>query len=498
MDLKPQKRQRLDENSPPLEANGNETDDGLDTDTKIAILLSLRPTIGTEQALDILVSNNGSLEESMRDMERSGSSTVRLPKKQKVAITQSAISTFIPGFKSQQVRPPPKGKTLHLYTADSIASLTPATLLPSFLPAQDAEDLLRELLDEAKTFDNPGKFRLFERTVSSPHTFCLFVRDAQEKQRAESENGGWFYRGGRAPEVRPYTATMNRVLQTLEDTVNREIHKYWCRKENVDHENPEECLLEVPGVSPERWIANAAFINCYDGPNQSVGYHTDQLTYLGPMTTIASLSLGVTREFRVKRLGGHTKEEFRNRRMDCRERVTDEPESVDVGESIKDAEDNGGDGPIGIHLPHNSLLIMHGGMQEGWKHSVHPSSSSDHHPISENKRINITFRHYRRSLAPELTPRCKCGMPTVLRCIMSREKANCGRYWWSCQKGSHAESTDDGCGFFLWSNFDNNGEPIWDGWDGLDGSASEAGKAEERKVTPRPLAAEAVESSGST
>lgn len=366
MDLRHPKRQRrLDEYSTPLlptNENKSTTEDGLDTDTKIAILQSLRPSIGPEQALDILVSNNGSLQASIQDMEKDGKTETRLPKRQKLAITQSAISAFIPGFKSQQVRPTQKGKTLHLYTADSISSLTPATLLPSFLSAKDAEDLLRDLLDEAATFHSPGKFRIFERTVSSPHTFCLFVRDEEEKRRTESDNGGWFYRGGRAPDIRTYTPTMNRVLGQLEATVNQEIHKYWCRKENVDHENPEECLLEVPGLSPDRWIANAAFINCYDGPNQSVGYHTDQLTYLGPMTTIASLSLGVTREFRVKRLGGHTKEEFRN--MNLMGKVAEKPDSTDTEREAEDSSE----GPIGIHLPHNSLLIMQAGMQEGWKH----------------------------------------------------------------------------------------------------------------------------------
>ena len=34
----------------------------------------------------------------------------------------------------------------------------------------------------------------------------------------------------------------------------------------------------------------------------SVGYHSDQLTYLGPHAVIGSLSLGVAREFRVRKI----------------------------------------------------------------------------------------------------------------------------------------------------------------------------------------------------
>lgn len=40
------------------------------------------------------------------------------------------------------------------------------------------------------------------------------------------------------------------------------------------------------------WRANVAAANCYEGAKESVGFHSDQLTYLGPYPTIASLSLG--------------------------------------------------------------------------------------------------------------------------------------------------------------------------------------------------------------
>lgn len=40
------------------------------------------------------------------------------------------------------------------------------------------------------------------------------------------------------------------------------------------------------------WRANVAAANCYAGSQESVGFHSDQLTYLGPHATIASLSLG--------------------------------------------------------------------------------------------------------------------------------------------------------------------------------------------------------------
>lgn len=45
-------------------------------------------------------------------------------------------------------------------------------------------------------------------------------------------------------------------------------------------------------AEPVIWRANVAAANCYEGAKESVGTHSDQLTYLGPYPTIASLSLG--------------------------------------------------------------------------------------------------------------------------------------------------------------------------------------------------------------
>jgi len=46
------------------------------------------------------------------------------------------------------------------------------------------------------------------------------------------------------------------------------------------------------GTEGQIWRANVAASNCYEGRKESVGFHSDQLTYLGPYPTIASLSLG--------------------------------------------------------------------------------------------------------------------------------------------------------------------------------------------------------------
>ena len=94
--------------------------------------------------------------------------------------------------------------------------------------------------------------------------------------------------------------------------------------------------------SPNQWVPNAAFVNCYKGGSESVGYHCDQLTYLGPRAIIGSLSLGVAREFRVRKVVAR-----------------DESELSAKPSGRLDTERADAECQIAIHLPHNSLLVMH-------------------------------------------------------------------------------------------------------------------------------------------
>lgn len=186
---------------------------------------------------------------------------------------------------------------------------------------------------------------------------------------------------------------------------------------------------------PYPWRANTAFVNCYDGPKENVGYHSDQLTYLGPRAVIGSLSLGVTREFRVRKI------------------AAEDEDTTKINGSLADAQ-----GQISIEVPHNSLLVMHAEMQEEWKHSISPAQVIDPHPLAKNKRLNITYRFYKDSFHPKFTPKCRCDVPTVLRCA-TRKRQSRGKYMWMCH--THYIPGQDGCGFFQWAEFDDDGEPPW-------------------------------------
>jgi alkylated DNA repair dioxygenase AlkB len=235
--------------------------------------------------------------------------------------------------------------------------------------------------------------------------------------------------------VRKLTPQLDHVKTRVEETVNREI------QERMKTRNPGGRKLKHQ--SPLRWTPNAAFLNCYAGPQESVGWHSDQLTYLGPRPVIGSLSLGVAREFRVRRI---------------LPRDAEGSSTTSTSAAADDVDADAG-GQISIHLPHNSLLVMHAEMQEEWKHSIAPAQVIDPHPLAGSKRINVTYRDYRPEFHPKYTPKCGCGVATILR-VVQRKKENLGRYFWMCYAGNVPGK--DGCTFFQWAEFDDDGNPIRD------------------------------------
>ncbi|KAJ5131378.1 uncharacterized protein N7515_007417 [Penicillium bovifimosum] len=431
------------------------------TDIKIAILLSLFPNIKQEELLEILVSCEGSVENASALLSAKDATLCTPVNAKRVASSsslgvQTSLSSHILATaedgsmkpirevtSQKKPLPPRKGKTLHLYSPEDIAAYTPCTIIHNFLPAKEANALLVELLDESKHFTRDS-FQLFNRTVQSPHTHAVYVSTPEEHRQQTSE---YTYGGTYRSNVRQATPQLRVVSRQVQKVVNEEINK------RIRDVYPDGKKLQYQ--SPKEWRPNAAFVNCYDGPNESVGYHSDELTYIGPHPVIGSLSLGVAREFRVRRIVPREEEA-----------ASTEPHDNNHTTSLPDypqkrtgpAERIEAEGQISIHLPHNSLLVMHAEMQEEWKHSISPAQNISPHPISGNRRINITYRWYRDTLHPRFTPRCKCGEHTILRCAQRNQDTR-GRYMWMCYAGFAPGK--EGCSFFQWAEFDDDGDPVW-------------------------------------
>ncbi|KAH1620398.1 hypothetical protein KXX16_001609 [Aspergillus fumigatus] len=418
------------------------------TDMKLAMLLSLFPDIEQDALLDILISSGGSVEDASAVI--TAQRAYKPVKKRAGGV--SAIQTSMTSHITTEAGLPPKrqltrkGKTLHLFSPEDVAAHTPCSIIHNFLPPDEADALLLELLDESKHFSR-YRFQLFDRTVESPHTSSLYVATPEEIRQQTSE---YTYGGRYRSNVRQLTPYLRAVSAKVQRAVNDEVQK------RIRACYPGGKKLKYQ--SPKEWVPNAAFVNCYDGPAESVGYHSDELTYLGPRAIIGSLSLGVEREFRVRRIVASDDDAENNSEVSFMVSTADSPSRR---KTTSKGIDGRGDaqGQISIHLPHNSLLVMHAEMQEEWKHAIVPAQTVSPHPLSGNRRINITYRWYRDSLHPRNIPRCRCGTHAILRCVQ-RKRENKGRYMWMCYAGH--EPGKKGCTFFQWAEFDDDGEPLWE------------------------------------
>lgn len=109
----------------------------------------------------------------------------------------------------------------------------------------------------------------------------------------------------------------------------------------------ESLRLDVEERTQQKF--NRALVNYYRDGQDSVDWHADDEAALGPAPIIASLSLGVERQFQLRH----------NR---TKERLT-------------------------INLPHGSLLLMGAGIQAHWQHRIAKVKNL------QAPRVNFTFRH---------------------------------------------------------------------------------------------------------
>lgn len=173
------------------------SDDDDSTDFKLAVLSSLHPHLEQQTLLDILLAHEGSVENASASMTETAAS----PKKSTMIGFQSSLSGFVspqtqidpdnPAKKSKLLSK--RGQTLHLYSPEDVAAHTPCSIIHNFLPSEEANALLVELLDEAPTFERMT-FKLFDNVVQSPHTACFYVEDSQEQNIQKTE---YIYNGGR-------------------------------------------------------------------------------------------------------------------------------------------------------------------------------------------------------------------------------------------------------------------------------------------------------------
>ena len=175
----------------PVKDQGSGEED--DTDLKLVTLASLYPDIDQATLFELLISADGSVDAVIKNISASNKHT-SLPKRPSGGIGyQSSLSIFrnprnetrdTPSAKRRALTR--KGQTLHLFTPEDTAAHTPCSIIHNFLPPQQADNLLKELLEEASTFGRQT-FKLFDNIVQSPHSACFYVDSLEEAKRQKTE-----------------------------------------------------------------------------------------------------------------------------------------------------------------------------------------------------------------------------------------------------------------------------------------------------------------------
>lgn len=179
-------------------------------------------------------------------------------------------------------------------------------LIPTFLPATEAAALLTHLT-EAVAWEQRS-ISLFGKTHPQPRLTAWY--GDPEARYAYS---------GLAWEPKPWLPALADLRQRVEAAAG-------CR-------------------------FNSVLLNLYRDGRDSMGWHSDDEPELGPAPTIASLSLGAERRFRLRPRAGMMAAK-----------------------------------PFGVDLPHGSLLLMHPPTQAEWQHAL-PKTAR---PVGP--RLNLTFR----------------------------------------------------------------------------------------------------------
>lgn len=181
----------------PQDFTGGEEEES--TDFKLAILASLHSSLDESTLLEALLASEGSVDQAAEWLTQRDTSSPRKRSALSAVGFQTSLSAYrLPCQGGGPAKKPlvKKGQTLHLYSPEDIEAHTPCSIIHNFLPNKQADALLLQLLEEAYTYQSL-EFKLFDRVVWSPHTFCFYVNSLDEAEEQKTE----FTYDGRKLEV---------------------------------------------------------------------------------------------------------------------------------------------------------------------------------------------------------------------------------------------------------------------------------------------------------
>lgn len=419
----------------------------MSTTSLLSILQSEFPVASQEVLLDILVSCDGDISlargllgfsgpnqtkskksEKLEKLEKpdKNDTTVTIDTKEQVHFDKKNETNFfdspvskrqlsIANFGIWGENDRKKSKKIHknstspitLYTPEDVARHLPCSLHYDVLSPKTANSLLQQLLQDQLQWKAKTKFYLFDKLCETPHKSAFYTRDESVYSKHS-----YRYNGQPVDTSRRYNQEMAEAAEVVQATVRA-------------------CQPQKPVAD---WLGDACIANYYADETQSVGFHSDQLTYIGPRPVIAALSLGGERVFRLRAVGDTPNGDMPN--GDTPDGDMPKEESVTPPQTYN------------IVLPHNSLLIMHAGCQERYKHSIIPVQAKQIglNAIAGKSRVSLTFRHYKKTFTPDKIPHCKCFEPMILKPVFRKKTGQKSSYFWTCGQTYQGK----GCGTFEW------------------------------------------------
>jgi len=286
-----------------------------------------------------------------------------------------------------------------------LSSVCPCELLLNFLPKQHANQLLMVLLQQSASWVR-GTWWFAGLPQTAPRTSMHYQLDANVVHTDTSNpaaaaaapsivNSSTVTAGqlacapavaaavhsasviaalSQAHSPEQLSAAADLVASAVSQRMADPIHKGWQVQlqqltskaaERTGCDSSDEAAASSRNSSSgSTWHPTYALANLYKDAQESVGSHSDRLTALGPLPTVASLSLGATRTFRL-----HPADAAVGLAA-----AAEATAQAGHGASSSNTHAGSGDSPrltsVDIELPHNSLLIMWPRTQEEWLHEV--------------------------------------------------------------------------------------------------------------------------------
>lgn len=358
-------------------------------DDKLRVLEARFPLVEKSVLREIYTSCGGSLALVMDLL-------VSAPKKKKTSSGkyQTSVTPLMgrQGIKKKTTENAVQNRAIMLYSPEDVERhLGPyVSLYRNFLPPSLATQVLEFLISKRDRLA-ANKFYLFDSWCQANHKLGLF----HDKKYNHEKYQQLIYNGKHHSKINEFDEELTMAAKRVNDLINKKLRP---------------ASIPLPFEDNGQWSCDVCVVNYYEGISNNLDWHSDRLSHIGPQNYIASISLGATREFRIRK--NYTPSQL-----------------------------------YSIQVPHNCLVVMHPGCQEEYRHSVNALRASiQPHPLSGNGRFNLTFRHYRDEIIQNL-PKCKCGLSMTLRRAFKTVDAR-GRYFWTCEN----KYQNKDCGTFYWAN----------------------------------------------